>query len=40
MLQIGAYSGKSSEWMLIKVDTTCVLTDVNTWIGSSKKDGL
>jgi predicted O-methyltransferase YrrM len=39
MLQIGAYTGKSSEWMLNTVNKTCKLVDIDTWIGSRKEDG-
>lgn len=39
LLQIGAYSGRSSEWMLNKINNTCILTDVDTWLGSGSQDG-
>ena len=37
MLQIGAYTGRSSEWMLNTVNKTCKLVDIDTWEGSKEE---
>jgi len=39
MLQIGAFSGDASKWILNYIDPSSTLFDVDTWKGSLKKDG-
>jgi hypothetical protein len=39
LLQIGAYSGRCSIWILSNINKTCTLTDIDTWAGSTSKDG-
>lgn len=39
MLQVGAYSGKSSEWILKNIKESCVLIDIDTWLGSPSEEG-
>jgi len=38
-LQIGGYSGRSSEWILKNVKKTCTLIDIDTWNGSPSEEG-
>jgi predicted O-methyltransferase YrrM len=39
MLQIGAYTGRSSEWIMNNVNKTCKLVDIDTWEGYKIEDG-